>query len=778
MKPFPMFSRASASRRFIVSLLGLLCLCTSLWAAATPRVSDREPETDGIGYLPREGETVAINPPPLTWLREPGAVLYTVEIAPASPTPDFSAPVVRATTPWLMYAHTAALHPDRYAWRYRFEDKASQPSTWSRVRVFTIAAETPEFARPTHEALARAVPRSHPRAFFRPEKLAELRASATTMTAEFAALKKAADASLRVPIMLQPKPWADNTWNMKEWLKYYGEITTASRVLQDAGFAYAVSGDPKYAARAREWMLAFASWDPDGPTSVNVNDEQTMAIVVSTCRAYSWTRDRLSPADAAAIRAMMRARCAALYRHLRRAPYEQFPYDSHSGRIWHMLGEAAMIFYDEIPEAPEWLDYAMTIFHGWYPIWGDPDGGWAEGLHYWTGYNEFISTWLDELRGVLGIDGSRKPFYAHVADFPMYVGPPGGAVGGFGDFSEARPPKNRGRVAAAFATARHNPEWQWYAQAVGWDWQPAPMRYLAAFQAKPVPRPPAPASVLKVFAHAGWAVFNSALTDAANNVQFHMRSSPYGNVSHSHSDQNNIVLGAFGSPLLVNTGMRDHYGSDFCKGWYWATVGHNCVLLGGEGQGRGLKTKGAIEASGSGPAAGFAWAVGNATPAYGGGARLMRRYAAFVRGETMVLLDDVDADTTGVDLMFHGRAPFTVDAGGQRFALTFEKAALDAWMFAPAALRFEQTDRYTIQPEPTVKPVPEWHLKASLARGPGGGAQAVVTLLDVHRAGAPAAITNPKVAREGNLVRVEWTRAGKTQRLEFDRTAVKVSFTE
>lgn len=569
--------------------LAATLLLSAALAAAAPRVSNRAPAAEGIGYLPAESQPVAVNPPPVTWLAEPDATTYTLEI---SPTPDFARPAVRAATKYLMHTHTAPLAPGRYWWRYSFQTETGESSGWSRVRSFEVPAAAPRFPRVPTAAALRAIPAAHPRAFLRPEALPALRTASARIPREHAQLIAAAEAALAVPVMQEPKPWTDGEWNMREWSKYYGEITTASRTIEALGFAYLVTGDRRFGDAARRHLMEWTRWDPAGPSSVTVNDEQTMPIIYSGARVYSWINDLLTDPERAAVRRMMRARCNDAHRHLRRAPYEQFPYDSHSGRLWHILGEAAMIFHGEIPEADEWLDYALTIFHGWYPVWGDPDGGWAEGAHYWASYNEMVTTWLEEMRAVLRIDGTAKPFYSHVGDFPMFVCPPGASVCGFGDFSEGRGPSQRGRVAGAFAAARGNPNWQWYADRTGGDAYGGPLSYLRAMHQRPAAAAPETTTPLKVFPHAGWALFNSALADPELNVQLALRSSPYGNISHSHSDQNNIVLGAFGSPLLVNTGRRDYYGSPFCKEWYWASVGHNCVLLGGAGQGRGPTTKG------------------------------------------------------------------------------------------------------------------------------------------------------------------------------------------
>src|SRR5947208_16518780 len=89
---------------------------------------------------------------------------------------------------------------------------------------------------------------------------------------------------------------------------------------------------------------------------------------------------------------MIRVRGEDGYRWLHDQPFEQKAYNSYGGRMWHFLGEAAIAYYGEAPEAEKWLDYALSIFWGWYPSFGDEDGGWAQGYSYWASYIN-RSTW-------------------------------------------------------------------------------------------------------------------------------------------------------------------------------------------------------------------------------------------------------------------------------------------------------------------------------------------------------------------------------------------------
>jgi len=132
-----------------------------------------------------------------------------------------------------------------------------------------------------------------------------------------------------------------------------------------------------------------------------------------------------------------------------------------------------------------------------------------------------------------------------------------------------------------------------------------------------------------------------------------------GGVSHSHSDQNGIVVGAYGSPLLVNTGLRPWYGSPYCKEWYWTTKAHNALEIDGEGQPKSVKAK--AEFAAFVPGERFDYLAGDATAACGQHVLRYRRHLVFLKPDIIVVLDEVKASRP-VSLKFwlHGRAPFTI----------------------------------------------------------------------------------------------------------------------
>lgn len=707
------------SRICTVLLVAALAMAPGLRAAAMPApvVSDRAAGIEEMGYLPVPGSVPAANPPAFAWLNEKGADKWQLQVAADAQFTSVTDQV--ENWPYLLYTPTEPLGPGRYYWRYRYTAKGQgEPSNWSTTRSFDVASTATVFPRPSAEELKRRVPMAHPRMFTTPDTIEALRSTTTTNTTQLKALLSAADKYLSAPLMAEPKPWSAGEWNAGEWGEYLRQASATTAQMDTLAFAYLLTGESQYGERAREALLNYAKWDPAGPSSMKINDEVGMPVLHSMSRTYDWVYPLLSESDKAAVRNSIAARGHEAYQRLRRKPYEQFAFDSHAGRMWHFLGEAGLAFYGEIPEAETWLNYATTIFYGWYPAWGKQDGGWAEGMWYWSSYNSRVTWWLDLMRLSLGIDGTRKPFYAHVGDFPLYVCPPGNPVGGFGDFSEKPPPGNAvGQPMAAYALYKQNPYWEWYAQQTNPNLQGDPFDYLRSLLPRPAAKAPAGQPTLKIFPEVGTAAFNTDLTSAAHNMHLAMRCSPYGNVSHSHNDQNAIVLAAYGEPLLVNTGLRDFYGSPFCKEYYWQTIAHNSVLFDGKGQIRAPQTTGTFLAHGQ-ESDGFAWIVGDATRAYPGLTDLYRRWVVFVPDSGVLLIDEVQTTASKISVLFHGRAPFTLDERSRSFSLQNGKVTLNAEMSAwPSMDEFSinQTDHYPVPLGNNKKPIfEEWHLNVDV----------------------------------------------------------------
>ena len=752
---------------------------------ATPKVSNREVNRDTmIGYIP--ADVALVNPPPISWVPEPEAEGGTWNLQVARSGNKFASPDIDVTTKWLMYTHSAPLTSGKYEWRYRFTTKSGETSDWSTVRSFTIPENTPQCPRPATADLAKNIPSEHPHAFVRPEDLPALRNSTKTMKEDFTKLLDKADNALTVPIMAAPEPWEGGEWNTPQWLKYLRQITDTSKAMENLAFTYMITGEKKYGIRAKEQLLNMTTWDTgtSSPSGMLTNDELTMGIIWGGTRTYSWIHDLLSEPERQAVRDMIKARCEDGMKNKLCRPdshFEQYAFDSYNGRIWHLIGEAGIVFYNEIPEAKVWLDYALTIFYGWYPAWGDREGGWSEGMHYFCSYNELVTTWLEEMKMILKCNPANKPVYQNIGWQAYYLTPPGGALSAFGDFGENNPPIQRGRVLAYYAQMTDNGYWQWFADKVGLGDYQGWSTYLAAFRPKPAPIPPKAKTLHHVLPTAGFATIMSDYTDPDNNVQLTMRAGPRGNLSHTHQDQGAIILGAFGDQVLCNTGLRDAYASKFCKEWYWNTKAHNALLFDNrEGQPRTPKAKAAFVKNGGKDNEPFHWLAADLTGAYSTQADATKRLVGFDNGKVIVVLTATQpkAQSTTATLAWHARVPFIISQKDNSFTAETTNTVLWGKTFTSweANVAMSQTDQYSMEPEPQAKPRKEWHLWQDYTMPKDGKMLMMATVFDISKKGKKSEISNVKAQWDTDTATVSWTVAGKSQSMKFnlkDNTVTK-----
>ena len=141
-------------------------------------------------------------------------------------------------------------------------------------------------------------------------------------------------------------------------------------------------------------------------------------------------------------------------------------YDSHAHRMFHQLAEAGIAFHTELPEAEEWIRYALSIYHAWFPVWGDTDGGWGAGLSYYAGYTLMLTSWLDAAGAAMGLDPAAHPYVRNAGDFAMYLGPGGAFTQGFGDLAESVDPGGMRPLLETLGLSLNRPDWLYLASRI------------------------------------------------------------------------------------------------------------------------------------------------------------------------------------------------------------------------------------------------------------------------------------------------------------------------
>jgi hypothetical protein len=720
--------------RLFLALLSLTWLAPVAWSADELIISNRLPLPNEIGYRPADNASVSLNPPSFIWLHENDAATYTIQWAREL---DFTNPQTASGFVWNTYTHNAPLEPGTYFWRYRFTTADGRQSNWSAVRSVTVPAGAEPFPLPTRAQQRHRVPAGHPRLFMRPEDLPRLRKQAAgELSGTFANLKEEADRIIEAgptpePLYMGSARDKEDAEAVKYWWPNRQQTERACQEAETLAFVYLITQDKKYGEAARRWVLHLASWNPDGPTNFRLNCEAGKPMLFRPARAYDWAHDMFTQQDREQIWAITQRRIQDAWESgevARGTGHLNAPYGSHANRVFHKIGEAGIAFLGEIPEAETWLDYALNKFFACYPVWADDDGGWHEGVSYWSGYMSKAVWWLQVMHSALGIDGLKKPFFAKVGDYPLYIAPPGSPNSGFGDLSFRPPSPGIGsfldyhiRMKGSQPDGGSAAYWRWWRDEWSMNEPEGILGFLYAANLPPLPpaRPPADLPPSKVFQGIGVASLHTTLQNSRDDVHFLFKSSPFGTRSHGHNPHNTFQLNAYGECLLTTCVYRDLHGSKFHYEWAHSTVAHNGVLVNGEGQTRHTaEPHGRIADFKFTPQ--WDYCVGDATEAYGDRLTRFHRHVVFVKPDeaatmsapVIVLCDDLQAKQPSTfQFMLHALQPFEIDETRSRLSTERPAAGVDVQYLTPTGLNVLQWDGF--EPPPTREFPNQWHVEVS-----------------------------------------------------------------
>ena len=716
-----MTSTNSPVQRFIRRTFGTaLIIGTALTAgAAAPPVNEAPAQANEWGFRPTDGQRSEVNPPAFSWRPQGKDVSYILEVATA---PDFSSSHYRVEDlRYNVHCPPQGFPTGTWHWRFAYRTNDGQQSPWSSTRSFSVDADSATQPLPTRAELVSRVPTAHPRIFIRPEQLADLRQRAQTdLKPIFDSLCKQCDAMLaKPPPTAEPPKYPEGmVRNSDEWREiWWGNRVYTMKALDGAAtlaFTRLIGGKDEYGQLAKRILMDCAQWDPKGATGYRYNDEAGMPYNSRFARTYSYVYDLLSEDERAQCRDLMRSRGEEMYRHL--FPRHLWsPYASHSNRAWHFLGEVGLVFLGEIPEAEEWLWFAMNVYACVYPVWSDADGGWHEGVSYWRSYLDRFTWWADIMKSAMGVNAFAKPYFASIGYYPMYLQPPGTKDGGFGDLVENQTPDKNATLVSIFATQAQNPYWQWYVDAVGGA---KPQNSYVGFVRGAMPavtaKPPFDLPSSRCFRGTGQAMLNSNLFGGQDNVQVVFKSSPFGTQSHGYESNNAFTFNAYGERLLIRTGRRDSYGTDHHKNWMWETKSVNSIAVNGQGQ-----TK--HSANGQGEITDFActprfdYVAGEAAKAYDGRLNSFKRRILFCKPDAVVIFDTLDAvEPATFDFFLHTIKPMDIRSQ-QDIRVQNNGAACQVAMLWPTDLAITQSDKFDPPPRPRIKVV-EYHLTAQTSQ--------------------------------------------------------------
>ena len=762
--------------RFILLTLAMfLCLASPTLparAAEQPK-ADAKPVLDPLPgpaqktYQPADGQIMEVTPPAFIWVPAGRKATYALQLShseffPAGDTRTYAG-LTRA-----VFVPREPLPPGRWFWRYGVETKSG--TVFGRARLFAVPANARPFPLPDFDKAAQSVPVERPRLFLSGERLARVRAAAKgELKGAVQELVKSCEKAVGEELVPEPDYQPKEPAKRGPWaVRIMNTTRPPMDMMERCALAYLVTGDKRLGLEAKRRLLYFFSWNPEGPTSLFAYDEPPMWVMMRGMRAYDWTYDLFTAEERAKIEPNMKARALQFLKKLQSLPFESNPYESHAGRLPGFLGECALSFIHEWPEARQWLEYVTTIYMTSYPAWGGDDGGWQEGPSYWSAYMTFAVHFVVALRQATGVDLMQKPFFRNTPAYALYTVPPYHENSPFGDNQHAQP-RGQQQVMYAFSALTQNPFFRWYADAAGYK-PGGDVLGLATHDPSLKARSPLELPQARVFPGAGLVSMHTALGDKEHDISFLMRSSPFGSVSHGHADQNAFVIEAFGRGLAIATGYYPWYGSPHHSQWTRATRAVNSILVDGEGQvQRSPAAKGAITAFLHGE--GYDYAEGEAGAAYGDKLKQFRRHVVHVRPGVFVICDDlVAAKPATFQWLLHAHEKIGVDEPQHLLTIQHDPAAMEVRLLLPANLAFSQNDQYEPEPERIKRGEIKntWHLTAATTAPSDTGR--FLSVLTPHRAGSGSPVTKTKLVQGNGAAGVRLQAADGGEDLVIFRT--------
>jgi hypothetical protein len=590
-----------------------------------------------------------------------------------------------------------------------------------------------------------------------------------------------------------PTPARRTSDQVDRWRDVQDLCGQVSGVAEAATLCWIVTGEERYLAKAREYLVGACRWQlaPDwrsgavpGATDIEYNDEGHFRLWRKLPLVYDQIRDQLTPEERRVVLehfAARGARSAAWIERegsisqVRRNSIEA-DLSSHPVRFMPMTGLAGLALWDDLPDARAWWDFAYRFYRDQFPPFGGDDGGWAEGVAYWRGTIEHAS--FQDALLALGDPGAyASAFWRNSPYFCLYNVQPYLATS-FGDLS------NAGKFNLESGTAEYllhlarvqGDGWlRAYAESCA-DTRPAPAeaglrgldrRYPTAaeflvrnFTAsnRPLPerRPLTGLPSSRWFRDVGWVSLHTALGRPEDDIHVTFVSSPYGSFSHSHAHQNGFVLNAYGAGLAVNSGFREWHNSPHHDQWVRQARSKNALLIDGKGQKpKSKQSTGRVLRLVEQPR--YAWTTGDATAAYAaaqppGRVQQVLRDLVLVDRRYVVVRDQVKLAGAGrVSWLLHTERELVWQADA---ALAFTRngpAALTTKLVGPARWEATVTSGFPVAVDPKyVTPGQinypssgEWNLQQNHleARTPAAAEHVIYAVLWPEKGGtAPAAL--------------------------------------
>ncbi len=392
----------------------------------------------------------------------------------------------------------------------------------------------------------------------------------------------------------------------RPWGPYLSPASDNLAHLRRCAFAYLMTGDERFHRRAKAAVDEMLGWDRWIDPYHERPDRRygLMTGIVSTAMAHylDWCGDAIDDEERALIANTWRKMAVEPLIHDTDLPAGMF-FESFNNWISVMVGGAglmSLLLMDREPFLEELL--VRCDFHlRRYLDWINDDGSTDEGGSYWAFGMEHAVPLLEAFRR----HGDRLPgalrwrkadaLYRHrklalTGYFPMYCMQGAEHVVNFGDCDVV--PLHRAQPILYWLAARSGDgRLQWLADRLENDDPMSAVYCDPQLEAEPPDKLPSS----RAFHGAGWAMLREDL-DSTDGFLLAVRGG-HNAKTHCHHDLGTFIIRAGGRNLIVDCGRPQ-----YCKD-YWIhgvftygreTIGHNCILIDGQGQQGGMAERAEI----------------------------------------------------------------------------------------------------------------------------------------------------------------------------------------
>lgn len=433
----------------------------------------------------------------------------------------------------------------------------------------------------------------------------------------------------------------------------HNRLAGAIRVL---GITFQLTGEERYAVKAREILLAYAAkyasyplhdirGQPKiggGKVGPQTLDESTWLITVAEGADCIW--DTLSNREQTAVRGdLLLPATDIIHQHKLKIHNIQCWKNSAVGLTGLLLGDKALI--DEAIDGE--YGYRNQMAKG-----VTPDGVWYEGAWGYHFYTVSAVLHLTEAAHHCGLD-LYGPEFKRMFDAPLAFAMPNLELPAFNDSSTVSLAGQASAYEVAFARY-HDPR---YAAILTRGRRESDMAML--YGALLPNEVPTISHASRNFPASGYGIL--AAGKGADAVWFCMKYGPHGG-GHGHPDKLGFVLYGEDQILAPDPGTAN-YGVPIQSGWYRTTLAHNTLTVDEESQ---KPAQGQCEVFLSGKDFSAVSAV--AGDIYSGVS--FRRTVALIENQYLVFIDQVRADREHTfDLVYHNRGQLAAPSGAMTITL-------------------------------------------------------------------------------------------------------------